>query len=129
MEQAVKTNFLRLSAISLGTFMLCGLILAASSAQFLPEFTVSFGLTYLFVAGNFAVVRYLDVDDNKKFYRLFFISIVLRFLLVLGALVFVLKTINFHQIFFTVSFIISYIFHSVNEIIFINKILETDRKR
>lgn len=56
----------------------------------------------------------------------FYGALGVRFIVVLVALVVVLETIKIHQIYFTVSFIISYIFHSVIEMILINKLLETD---
>ena len=128
MEQAAKKEFLALCKISGPVFLSAGLLLAFMAPAYLVEYAVSYGLTFLFVAGNFGVAGKIGLDDHKKFYRIFLISLALRFLLVIGALIFVLKALNFHQIFFTVSFIISYIFHSVMEIILINKLLETDRE-
>ncbi|MDX1617676.1 MAG: hypothetical protein R3224_02745 [Balneolaceae bacterium] len=81
-------------------------------------------LSYLFVASNFFVIRKIELGDQKKFLKIFFASLVVRFVLVVAGFVSVLAVTNFNQIFFTVSFIISYIFHSIIEIIFINKILE-----
>lgn len=83
-------------------------------------------LSFIFVGSNFFVICNIRGGDDTKFYRQFFISMALRFVLIIAALVLILKTIKIHQIYFTVSFIISYIFHSVIEIISINKILETD---
>lgn len=126
MDSAVKHYLGRLSKISLLTF--CGIFILGLFAgpTFLFAFSVAYLLSYLFVASNFIVVRNLDLNDHKKFYRIFLFSLAARFILMIAALIFVLLVIKIHQIFFTVSFIISYIFHSVNEIIFINKILETD---
>jgi len=88
--------------------------------------TFAFLLSFVFVGSNFFVIRKIKDTEESKFYWQFFITLSARFILVLVALVLILKTIKIHQIYFTVSFIISYIFHSVIEIISINKILETD---
>jgi len=83
-------------------------------------------LSFIFVASNFFVVRHIRKKPHKIFYRRFIISMAVRFIFVLTVLLLVLKVTKFHQIYFTVSFIISYILHSVIEIILINKILQTD---
>ncbi len=83
-------------------------------------------LSFVFVGSNFFVIRKIKGTDESKFYWHFFLTLVGRFVLIIVALVVILKTIKIPQIYFTVSFIISYIFHSAIEIISINKILETD---
>ncbi len=126
MDTVVKHYFIRLTKISAAVFA-CVLIAGLfAGAQFLYAFSLAYLLSYLFVSSNFIAVRNIDLEDHKKFYRIFLISLAVRFVLMIGALIFVLEVIKIHQIFFTVSFIISYIFHSVIEIIFINQILETD---
>ncbi|SMO42943.1 hypothetical protein SAMN06265218_102259 [Fodinibius sediminis] len=83
-------------------------------------------LSFLFVASNFLSLRNFKKQTHKIFYRRFLIVLAVRFVFVLLALVLILRMIKFHQIYFTVSFIISYILHSIIEIILINKILQTD---
>ncbi|MDX1587020.1 MAG: hypothetical protein R3222_09755 [Balneolaceae bacterium] len=126
MQNIVRHYVGRLTKISI--LILCaGIVLGVwIGTSFIVAFSTAFLLSYLFVSSNFFTVRYLQLDDHKKFYRIFLISLAARFILVIAALIFVLEVIKIHQIFFTVSFIISYIFHSVIEIIFINQILETD---
>lgn len=126
MDRIVRRYFFRLSKISLVTSV--GVLLPGTLAgwEFLYAFGLAYLLSYLFVGSNFIAIGKIDLNDHKKFYRFFLISLAARFLFMIAALVFVLEVIKIHQIFFTVSFIISYIFHSVIEIIFINKILETD---
>ncbi|MDZ7773428.1 MAG: hypothetical protein U5K31_11920 [Balneolaceae bacterium] len=87
---------------------------------------VAYLLSFLFTGSNFAVILKIGVDSDRRFYRIFLVSIALRFLLVLGAIYLALAVVKFHHIYFTVSFIISYLFHSVIEIIFLNKTLETE---
>lgn len=126
MDSEVKHYLGRFSKISFLTF--CGFFLLGlfAGASFVFAFSLAYLLSYVFVTSNFIVVRNLDLNDHKKFYRIFLFSLAARFILMIAALIFVLEVIKIHQIFFTVSFIISYIFHSVIEIIFINQILETD---
>lgn len=106
-----------------GTFLLMLLF----SVMPVPEaggLTGGYVLSYLFVASNYFVVRRIGLGDQKKFLKLFFASLIVRFVLVLACFISVLAFTHISQILFTVSFIISYIFHSIIEIIFINKILE-----
>ena len=94
--------------------------------QYYLAVSVGYLLSFLFVGSNFFVIKRIKTEKSSNFITWFYISLGIRFLLVLVALVVILKTIKIHQIYFTVSFIISYIFHSVIEIILINKLLETD---
>ena len=126
MDTVVKHYFIRLTQISVAVFACIFFAGLFAGAQFLYAFGLAYLLSYLFVSSNFIAVKNIDLEDHKKFYRIFLISLAVRFVLMIGALIFVLEVIKIHQIFFTVSFIISYIFHSVIEIIFINQILETD---
>lgn len=128
MDKIVRRYFYRLTKISAVVFI--GIFLTGFwlGKPFLYAFTLAYLLSYLFVASNFIAVRNIDLDNHKKFYRIFLISLAVRFVFMIGAVIFVLAVIKIHQIFFTVSFIISYIFHSVIEIIYINQILETDRE-
>lgn len=126
----MERRFRRILKEFLGFSLIAFLILLAGTyltvQSYLLAAVLAYLLSFLFVSSNFFVIRKIKGSDQSKFYWQFFISIGLRFILILVALVLVLKTIKIHQIYFTVSFIISYIFHSVIEIISINKILETD---
>lgn len=86
-------------------------------------------LSFLFVLSNFSLLSRMNLEEHKKILKRFFITIFGRFAMVLIAYAAVLLFVNINQIFFTVSFIISYIFHSVIEIIFINKILENRHEK
>lgn len=102
---------------------------ALAAADALPAFAGAYLLSFLFVGSNFLVMRNLDLNDHARFFRLFGLSLAVRFLLAIAAIALALNIGNNHQIFFTVSFIISYICHSITEIIFLNKILETDTEK
>ena len=126
MERSIKgevQNFLWYASagflvVLVGTFVTIRSNLFATATGYL--------LSFIFVGSNFFIINRIKGPDTSKFYRQFFISLAVRFCLVLVAYVVILEGIKIHQIYFTVSFIISYIFHSVIEIISINKILESD---
>ncbi|MDR9417422.1 hypothetical protein [Gracilimonas sp.] len=83
-------------------------------------------LSSIFVSSSAWIFDAFRNVENKLFIKVFFFSTVVRFLLVLilfGILVGVTKI---NEIYFTVSFIISYLCQSVTEMIFINKILQKE---
>lgn len=124
MNSAIKNYFRKLLNVGVaGTFLLM-LPFAVLPVPEAGGLSGGYVLSFLFVASNYIVVRRIGLDDQKKFLKLFFASLIVRFLLVLACFISVLAFIHISQILFTVSFIISYIFHSIIEIIFINKILE-----
>lgn len=126
MDQEVKKATHKFLWNSLLFFLfLLGIILLLQS-QYYPAVTVGFLLSFVFVGSNFFVIRQIKTQSSSDFLTKFYLSLGVRFLLVLAAFVMILQTIKIHQIYFTVSFIISYIFHSVIEMILINKLLETD---
>lgn len=121
--QNLAHKFLWYSLI--GFLILLGIIFLLSP-KYYPAVSVGFFLSFVFVGSNFFVIKQIKTEKSSNLLRRFYLSLGIRFLLVLVALVVILKTIKIHQISFTVSFIISYIFHSVIEIILITKLLETD---
>lgn len=129
MQHEADTYLLKFAAIAGSLFVIVSLILILVEPGKLIFFCFAYLLSFVFTGSNFLVMRKVELDDQSKFTRIFGSSLVVRFLLVIAALIFMLKALNNHQIFFTVSFIISYICHSVIEIIFLNKILETDTKK
>jgi hypothetical protein len=111
-------SFVAFLALMLGAY---GMIKAHLMAP-----TVGYLLSFFFVGSNFLVLRNFHALSDSDFYKRFFISLGVRFVLVIVVFVVVLLTIKIHQIYFTISFIISYIFHSLIEIISITKLPETD---
>jgi hypothetical protein len=78
-----------------------------------------------YTLGLLAVVIHLVTssithETDKHFLRYYLISLLVRFLIVCILFVLILAVTKIHEFSFTVSFIISYIFHSVNEVIFLN---------
>jgi len=84
-------------------------------------------LSTIFVLSSAWVVDYFGRADNNVFMKAFFLSTIIRFVFILLAFGILLSVTKIHEIFFTVSFIISYLFQSVTEMIFINKILRSSR--
>lgn len=60
-----------------------------------------------------------NADEN--FLRIYIISLFIRFLIVCILFILILTMTKINEFSFTVSFIISYIFHSVNEVIFLDQ--------
>jgi hypothetical protein len=105
-------------------------IAALAAFLIMPQYSLevisAYFLSFLFVGTNFIGIKNFERKTNTAFYKRFLTVLALRFVFVIVAIVILLKTIKFHQIYFTVSFIISYILHSVIEIISINQLLQTD---
>lgn len=119
--ETILVQFLGYSAVAF--FILLAGVYGFIGAQFSAP-VVAYVLSFLFVASNFFIIRKIKEGSSDGFHRQFFITLSLRFILVIIALVVVLKATKFHEINFTVSFIISYIFHSAIEVHSINKIIE-----
>ncbi|MDX1590572.1 MAG: hypothetical protein R3283_01335 [Balneolaceae bacterium] len=101
-------------------------ILHLSSAFFLPQNLTSGWLAGYFL-GLLAVVLHYGFSifaqraDDARFAKIFLAGLLIRFLIILTLFVFLLLSENFDQFGFTVAFLISYIFHSVNDVILLNK--------
>lgn len=81
-------------------------------------------ISFAFVFSNIWVVsRFWSVQDGL-FIKVYFFSIPLRLVLAVVAVIILLGVIKIDQIYFTVSFIISYLFNSVSELIFLLNILQ-----
>jgi len=83
-----------------------------------------------YLLGFFGVVLHLifshivDRKGDDKFLTYFYAGIFIRFLVLITLIIVLLLLTNLDEFSFTVSFIISYIFHSVNEVILLNQKLE-----
>lgn len=125
MRRATESFIYLFAKIAGGAFLVVligGLFL---SADIYRALTLSYLLSLLFVGSNLLIVRKIDLADNRRFLRIFFASIVIRFVLVLASIVFVLRIVEVNPAYFTISFIIFYFLHSVMELVFINSILES----
>lgn len=70
------------------------------------------------------IIDYFWEKEWEVFSKVFFLSLIVRFIVVLILFTIILKVIKIDEIYFTVSFIISYLCYSITEMIFFNKILE-----
>lgn len=107
-------------------FLMATVITALAASNKLVIFIFSYMLSLVFVGSNFWVLRRIDLNNQRRFFKIFGWTLAVRFISIIAAIFLGLKLLNNHQIFFTISFIFSYICHSAIEIFFINKILETD---
>lgn len=126
MKQKFWDAFYKFLAFSAGALFFLTAVAYFLFSEAIVAAISAYLLSFLFTCSNFYVVSKIKEGNAERFYRQFLVSLALRFVAVIIILVVVLGTIKIHQISFTVSFIISYIFHSVIEMISINNILETD---
>ncbi len=80
-----------------------------------------YGIGLLAILLHFATSSFSKNWDNEHFFLFYVPIMIFRLLLVLGIFVGLLITEKFDQFSFTVSFLISYICHSVINIILLNK--------
>jgi len=115
-NRLLKSQFILLIVIFSLSFVLnWDQFLAVSSAYLL-----SFG----FVVSSTLIVTKFWNSDSSTFLKAFILSIPVRFFVVLVSFILLLVITKIDEIYFTVSFIISYLYHSITETIFINKILK-----
>jgi hypothetical protein len=81
-------------------------------------------LSSIFIVSSGWVLHTFRKAENSLFMQVFFFSMVIRFVLVLLLFSILLGLTKIDKIYFTVSFIISYLCQSITEMIFINKILQ-----
>lgn len=81
-------------------------------------------LSSVFVISSGWVLESFQNTDSTLFIKVYIFSIAIRFLVVLLLFGILLGTTKIDEIYFTVSFIISYLCQSVTEMILINKILQ-----
>lgn len=85
---------------------------------------IGYILSLLFVISSTVIVERFWDSDEPTFFKAFILSIPLRFFFVLTVFAILLLVTKIDEIYFTVSFIISYLYHSITETIFINNILK-----
>ena len=104
--------------------LLAGLILS-SIFLFLPAGAAvgifsGYMLSSIFsVSGMFVIERFFDAEQ-ELFVKAFFFSLFTRFFLVLGVMALLIGVTKIDEIYFTVSFLISYLCQSVTEMVFFN---------
>ena len=87
---------------------------------YLPETLTAYLIAFVFVGGAIWVwVRFWTVS-SQNFIKVYYITTLVRFSMVILLLFISLSTIKFEQMFFTVNFIISYLYQSVIELLLIH---------
>lgn len=95
----------------------------AEKSQFFAA-VLAYLLSLFFVISSTLIVDKFWQSTESVFFKAFMLSIPIRFFIVLTTFALLLLLTKIDEIFFTVSFIISYLYHSITETIFINKILK-----
>ena len=103
-----------------------GVVIATVAGLFMPLHTAigwaaGYILGMLAVAMHVLIVWLINDFDKRNFIGRYYLGIFFRFLLTLGLFTSLLILTEIEHFSFTLSFIISYIFHSVNEVIFLNQ--------
>jgi hypothetical protein len=125
MEVTTKERMIK----KLAKFNVIPLILALICPFFLPvdpavAVICGFLLSLIFVLSSAWILDNFWNADSKLFLKVFFFSMVIRFILVLAAMGILLGLTKIDEIYFTVSFIISYLYQSITEMIFFNQLLQ-----
>lgn len=81
-------------------------------------------LSSIFIASSAWVLDNFGNIESGLFVKVFIFSSAIRFILILMLFAVLIGVTKINEIYFTVSFIISYLCQSVTEMIFINKILQ-----
>jgi hypothetical protein len=99
-------------------FLLAGLVFPAG---YYSGWAMGYLLGLLAVILHYVMSLVTSRIDEQLFIKYFFTGLVIRFLIVLGLFFLLIISEKFDQLSFTVSFFISYIFHSVIDTILLNK--------
>ncbi len=113
-------SFLKLN---IPLLILIGVLFFFVQIQLIGSGLLGFLLSFVFVLTSAWVNERLIDSEWGTFTEVFFFAMFVRFIVVLVALIFFLQLEKIDEIFFTVSFIISYLYHSVTEMILFNQLL------
>ncbi len=114
---------LRFLKFNIPLLILIGLLFFFIRIQLIGSSLLGFLVSFVFVLSSAWINERLIDSENGAFKEVFIFSMFIRFIFVIGVLIFFLKMEKIDEIFFTVSFIISYLYHSVTEMILFNKLL------
>ncbi len=89
-----------------------------------PDVVIGFLLSFGFVLISIVVLERTWKFKDNAFLKAFWVSMLARFAGIIVLLIIIYGATKIDEIYFTVSFIISYLCHSITEMIFINKILK-----
>lgn len=100
-------------------FVIIGIILLPERMQ-IGWFTGYF-LGFTSVIFHLISTKFIEKYSENRILEYYFFTLFIRFIFVCSVFVFLLVATKIDEFSFTVSFIISYILHSVNEVIFLNQ--------
>lgn len=115
-KKLLKINVLILTILLSGFFFLT----VNQAVGLITGFLLSLGSV---LVSSWIIESFWEAEFNQ-FNKIFFFSLFIRFFVVVGVLALLLGVTKIDEIYFTVSFIISYLCHSITEMIFFNKILQ-----
>jgi len=105
-------------AVCFSLFLATGILLPfIGFGGWITGYLLGFGA----VASHLLMVFSMEGLPWQRFLLRYYVGLLIRFLLVLSLFILLLLATNIEQISFTLSFIISYIFHSVVDVILIHK--------
>lgn len=101
-------------------------VILISAGFFLPEIMrigwwAGYTVGLLTVVFHYIASHFTRKSSGRKFFRYYYAGLILRFFVVCGLFVFLLVMTKIDEFSFTVSFIISYLLNSINEVIFLNQ--------
>lgn len=98
-------------------------IIASFFVQFSDKIAIfaGFFVSLAFVFSSAWVINKFWDGDSALFIKVFFFSMAIRFLLLVVVTLILLGITKIDEIYFTVSLIFSYLYHSVTEMIFVNQ--------
>ncbi|CAN5177460.1 hypothetical protein BH23BAC3_BH23BAC3_27350 [soil metagenome] len=99
-------------------FLIVGVVLPA---ELRSGWFTGYGIGLLAILLHFVTSTFTDKWNNKHFFLFYGPVMLIRLIIVLGIFIGLLLTEKFDQFSFTVSFLISYICHSIINIILLNK--------
>lgn len=112
----------------LAGFSVLMLILLFVARQYTVSIITGYILGLFAVLSHLLFISYTKNLEESNFRKLYFISIFIRFFIVCLIFVALIIFTKIDELGFTVSFIISYIFHSVIEIILLNRQLTSQNE-
>lgn len=100
-------------------YFIIGIVLLPESMQIGWFAGYFLGLTSVII--HLIAATFIEKYSDNRILEYYFFTLFLRFIFVCSVFVFFLVATKIDEFSFTVSFIISYIIHSVNEVIFLNQ--------
>ena len=124
MRKSENRFLLKNSSSAAILLILAGMLFFISSKEKGIAVIAGIILSSVFVLSSAWIFDAYQNAKSRLFIKVYFFSTAIRFLLILLVFGILIGATKINEIYFTVSFIISYLCQSVTEIFFINKILQ-----